>query len=121
MNEYFCSIGNELTNAIPDKPNPLLNGDYSVNLNGATFPFNAISPQDFSRATDKIKSSKSFGVDMISIDFLKITLPYISLPWHAFLMHLPESASFLIKNIKNKKKIIILMYIPARRDHVNRP
>ena len=28
MNEYFCSIGNKLSEKIPKKPNPLLSGEY---------------------------------------------------------------------------------------------
>ena len=80
MNDYFCSIGNDLASKIPDKPNPLLNGDYSVNMNGAAFCFKEINPQDVSKAISEFKSSMSFGVDMISIYFLKITLPYIYLP-----------------------------------------
>ena len=80
MNDYFCSIGNDLASEIPDKQNPLLNRDYSVNMNSAAFCFKEINPQDVSKAIGEFKSSTSFGVDMISIYFLKIALHYISLP-----------------------------------------
>ena len=76
MNDYFCSM-NDLASKLPDKPNPLLNGDYSVNMNGAAFCFKEINPQDVSKTISEFKSSTSFGVYMISIYFLKITLPYI--------------------------------------------
>ena len=39
MNDYFCSIGNELAIEIYDKPIHLLNRDYSVNMSDATFRF----------------------------------------------------------------------------------
>ena len=69
MNDYFCSTGNDLASGLPDKPNPLLNGDYSANMRGATFRFKEINPQDVNRAIGKFSPSKSFGVDMISIHF----------------------------------------------------
>ena len=80
VNDYFCSLSNAFANEIPDKLNPSPNGDYSVNMSCATFRFTEINPQDVSRAIGKFKSSKSFGVYMISIKFLKIILLYISLP-----------------------------------------
>ena len=49
-------------------------------MNGATFLFKEINPQDVSKAIGKFKPSKRFAVDMVSICFLKIALPYISLP-----------------------------------------
>ena len=79
MNDYFCSIGNELAIEIYDKPIHLLNRDYSVNMRGATYRFKEINPQDVSSTIGKFRSSTSFGVDMISTYFLKIALPYISL------------------------------------------
>ena len=42
MNGYLCSISNDLTSELRHKPNPLLNGDYSVNMSGATFRFKGI-------------------------------------------------------------------------------
>ena len=48
-------------------PNPVVNEDYSVNMNGAAFRFKAVRPQAVSRAIGELTSSKSFGVDMISI------------------------------------------------------
>ena len=80
MDDYFCSIGNDLDSKILYKPYPLLNVDYSVNMDGAPFHFKEINPQNVSKATGNIKSSKSFGGDRISIHFLKIPLSYISLP-----------------------------------------
>ena len=32
MNSYFCSVGEELANKIGGTPNPLLKGDYRVNV-----------------------------------------------------------------------------------------
>ena len=48
MNDYILSIDNELAKEIPEKPITLLNGDYSVIMNGARFHFKGISQQEVS-------------------------------------------------------------------------
>ena len=31
MNEFFCTIGDRLSKKIPDKPDPFLSNEYSIN------------------------------------------------------------------------------------------
>ena len=77
MNNYFCSIGNDLANDIDPVPNPLLYGNYEVNYKKARFYSKAITIQDIRNAFAKIKTAKSFGTDCISSYFSKLALPFI--------------------------------------------
>ena len=61
MNQYFCTIGQKLSEKIPHAENPLLRGDVSLNKNSNRFQFRAITPADFMKAMQKFKVSKSFG------------------------------------------------------------
>ena len=78
MNDYFCTIGQELADEIDQSPNPLLVGDYLINEGNKTTKFTKISKQQhIGDAIDKTKTSKGFGNDNISSYFLKRALPYI--------------------------------------------
>ena len=77
MNDYFCTIGNELAIKIDRSPNPLLVGDYRINEGNKTMKFTKINEQHIRDAIGKIKTSKGFGNDNISRYFLKLALPYI--------------------------------------------
>ena len=59
-------------------PNPLLNNEYTVNAHESTFRFSKISAHDVTQAKNKIKTTKSAGIDKISSYFLKIAIPYAS-------------------------------------------
>ena len=74
MNDYFCTIGNELADEIDRSPNPLLVGDYRINEGNKTMKFTKINEQHIRDAIGKIKTSKGFGNDNISSYFLKIAL-----------------------------------------------
>ena len=74
MNQYFCIIGQKLSEKIPHAENPLLPGDVSLNRNSTKFQFRAISPADLMKAMQKFKVSKSFGIDGISSYFLKLAV-----------------------------------------------
>ena len=76
MNNFFCSVREDLTNEIAPVPNPLLSGDYEVNKNKAEFNFKTIEVADIRAAFAKIKTAKSFGIDNISSFFLKLALPF---------------------------------------------
>ena len=78
MNQYFCSIGQKLSEKIPHAENPLLHGDFSLNKNSTRFQFRAITPADIMKARQKFKVSKSFGIDGISSYFLKIGMPVLA-------------------------------------------
>ena len=75
MNEYFCSIGENLASKIEDAPNPLLAGDSVVNQKNTRFKFKHISALDIRDAIAKLKTANSFGNDTISSYFLKLALP----------------------------------------------
>ena len=47
MNEYFCSIGNKLSEKIPYKANPLLSGEYPFETPPLSFSFSAIMADKF--------------------------------------------------------------------------
>ena len=55
MNEFFWSIGNTLSDKIPDAPNPLLENEYSVNPQNLCFKFEAINMSQFERIFGKFK------------------------------------------------------------------
>ena len=42
MNDCFCSVGKDLAKDIPDIPNPLINGDYTINTDWSSFHFKEI-------------------------------------------------------------------------------
>ena len=46
MNRYFCNVGESLKKKIPNKPNPLLNGIYTVNRDSKEFLFSEISEEE---------------------------------------------------------------------------
>ena len=54
MNEYFCSIGENLASKIEDAPNPLLAGDNVVNQKNTRFKFKHISTLDIRDAIAKL-------------------------------------------------------------------
>ena len=78
MNQYFYSIGQDLSKKIPHAENPLLRGDYSLNKNATRFQFRVITLADLLKAMQKFKVSKSFGVDGISSYFLKMGMPVLT-------------------------------------------
>ena len=66
MNDYFCTIGQELADEIDQSPNPLLVGDYLINQGNKTIKFTKISEQQIRDAIDKTKTSKGFGNDRVT-------------------------------------------------------
>ena len=78
MNSYFCSVDDELANKVNETPNPLLKGDYTVNVSNLSFHFYEINDLHVRDVTNNIKASKGFGNDNISSYFLKLALPYIN-------------------------------------------
>ena len=78
MNEFFCSIGNTLSDKIPKTSNPLLENEYSVNPQNLRFEFEAINVSQLERVFGKFKTSKGSGADGIANYFLKIGLSVIA-------------------------------------------
>ena len=77
MNEFFCTIGDRLSKKIPDKPNPLLSNEYSIDRPSSSFAFSAIMTDKLIASLNKMKTSHGSGNDGIASFFLKIALPII--------------------------------------------
>ena len=77
MNEYFCSIGNKLSEKIPNKANPLLSGEYPFEIPPLSFSFSAIMADKLSSTLNKMKTSHGSGHDGIASFYLKIALPVV--------------------------------------------
>ncbi len=80
MNDFFCTVGDQLSRDIPVTHNSLLEGEVTVNPENACFSFTPITPQQVVQAMGKFKTSKSFGLDLISSYFLKIGMPILPSP-----------------------------------------
>ena len=78
MNKFFCSVGEKLSDDIPQQPNPLLCNEYVVNQPSTQLRFEAVSPVGAERALKKMKISFGFGSAGIASHFLKIAFPVIS-------------------------------------------
>ena len=78
MNKFFCSVGEKLSDHIPQQPNPMLSNEYVVNQPSTQFRFEAVSPVGAERSLMKMKISFRFGSDGIASHFLKIAFPAIS-------------------------------------------
>ena len=78
MNNFFCTIGNKLSDKIPEKPNPLLSNEYELGNAVRNFSFKAVSENDVTKVMKKMKTSHGSGCDGIASFFIKIALPLIS-------------------------------------------
>ena len=80
MNEFFCSVGRNLSVKIPQQPNPLLSGEYKISESTeqpTEFKFHPVDVTTINRALGKMKKSLGFGSDGIASNFLKIAFPVI--------------------------------------------
>ena len=80
MNNYFCSVGEDLAKNIENSSNPLLKGKYTVNQTAVCYKFKKVECAHIRDATCKMKTSKGYGNDNISSNLLKF--PYHLLPSH---------------------------------------
>ena len=78
INNFFCTIGETLSDKIPSARNPLLENDYVINPEKTRFQFHAIDTLQLDKVFSKFKTSKGCGTDGIASCFLKIALPVIS-------------------------------------------
>ena len=77
MNNFFCSIGNNLSGEIPETANPLLENEYTVNSQNLRFELKAINMCQLEKIFNTFKKSKGSGADGIANYFLKIGLPAV--------------------------------------------
>ena len=78
MNQFFCTVGEKLSNDIPETENPLLNDEYIVNPKNATFSFAPVTPKQLIETMGKFKTSQGSGLDCISSFFLKVGMPVLA-------------------------------------------
>ena len=74
MNEFFCTIGDRLCKKIPDKPNPLLSNEYSIDRPSSSFAFSAIMMDKLTASLNKMKTSHGSGNDGIASYFLALPI-----------------------------------------------
>ena len=72
MNDYFCTIGNELANKIDRSPNPLFVGDYRINEGNKTMKFTKINEQHIRDAIGKIKHPRALETTISPVIFLNL-------------------------------------------------
>ena len=80
MNEFFCSVGSNLSVKIPLQPNPPLSGEYKIRESTelpTEFKFHPVDITTINRALGKMKKSFGFGSDGIASKFLKIAFPVL--------------------------------------------
>ena len=78
MNQFFCTVGEKLSNDKPETENPLLNDEYIVNPKNATFSFTPVTPKQLIETMGKFKTSQGSGLDCISSFFLKVGMPVLA-------------------------------------------
>ena len=78
MNRFFCTVGEKLSNDIPETGNPLLNDEFIVNSQNATFSFAPVTPKQLIEAMGKFKTSQRSGLNCISSLYLKIGMPFLA-------------------------------------------
>ena len=78
INNFFCTIGETLSDKILSARNPLLENDYVINPEKTRFQFHVIDTLQLDKVFSKFKTSKGCGTDGIASCFLKIALPVIS-------------------------------------------
>ena len=78
MNNFFCDIGENLSDKIPEASNPLLSNEYEVNPKSLKFHFEPVSIPQIERVFGKFDTSKGSGPDGLANFFLKIGLPVIA-------------------------------------------
>ena len=79
MNQFFCTVGEKLSNDILETGNPLLNDEYIVNPQDATFSFPPVTPKQLIETMGKkFKTSQGSSLNCISSFFLKVGIPVLA-------------------------------------------
>ena len=71
MNDFFCTIGNKLSDKIPEKPNLLLSNEYELGNAVRNVSSKAVSENDVTKVMKKMKTSHGSGCDGIASFFYK--------------------------------------------------
>ena len=78
-NQFFCSVGKDLSDKIPNKENPLLAGNYGErNKDVGQFAFVPLNTENVMKACKDFKTSNGYGTDFISVFFLKVGIAVLA-------------------------------------------
>ena len=76
MNEFFCSVGRNLSVKIPQKPNPLLSGEYKIGTEQPTeIKFHPVDVTTINRALGKMKNLTGLDLMVLQVTSLKLHFP----------------------------------------------
>ena len=75
MNDYFCTIGAGLAKNIEETVNPVLSSKFQIKSSIPKSRFKSIMVQHIREDIAKFTTSKNFGNDTLSSDFVKLALP----------------------------------------------
>ena len=79
MNQFFCSVGKDLSDKIPNKENPLLTGNSGERKKDVEkFAFIPVNPETVMKACKDFKTSNGYGTDFISVFFLKVGIDVLA-------------------------------------------
>ena len=79
MNQFFCSVGKDLSDKIPNKENPLLTGNYGERKKDVEkFAFIPVNPENVMKGCKDFKTFNSYGTDFISVFFLKVGIEVLA-------------------------------------------
>ena len=71
MNQFFCTVGEKLSNDIPETENPLLNDEYIVNPKNATFSFAPVTPKQLIETRESSRPLRALALIVSQAFFLK--------------------------------------------------
>ena len=74
---FFCNIGKNLSDKLPQTENRLPESRFSVNEHTLWFEFQAVNSAQVAKVFGKFKKSLGVGTDGIANHFLKIAFPVI--------------------------------------------
>ena len=79
MNQFFCSVGKDLSDKIPNNENPLLTGNYGERKKDVEkFAFVPVNPENAMKACKDFKTSNGYGTDFISVFFFKVGIEVLA-------------------------------------------
>ena len=79
MNQFFCNVGKDLGDKLPNKENPLLTGNYGERKKDVEkFAFVPVNPENLMKACKDFNTSNGYGTDFILVFFLKFGIEVLA-------------------------------------------
>ena len=83
MNQFFCSVGKDLSDKIPNKENPLLTGNYGKRKKDVEkFAFVPVNPENVLKACRDFKTSNGYDKILSLSSFSRLASKYSLLRLH---------------------------------------